>query len=132
MFFVMVGVSLNLNTVDWSAPFVWQLAGLLMVVAIAGKWLAGFATREPRFVQTVIGLSMIPRGEVGLIFAQLGFANAILSTEPYAALRIVIHYTSVGRIPRYPPLHAQAIFKAMPDKRSGYSHIQQSNMYPFM
>lgn len=62
LFFVMVGVSLNLNTVDWSAPFVWQLAGLLMLVAIAGKWLAGFAIKEPRFVQTVIGLSMIPRG----------------------------------------------------------------------
>ncbi|MBT9613625.1 MAG: cation:proton antiporter [Burkholderiales bacterium] len=95
MFFVMVGVSLNLNTVNWSAPFVWQLAGLLIVVAIAGKWLAGFAIREPRFVQTVIGLSMIPRGEVGLIFAQLGFANAILNAELYAALLIVISLTTL-------------------------------------
>jgi Kef-type K+ transport system membrane component KefB len=95
LFFVMVGVSLNLNTVDWSAPFVWQLAGLLMVVAIAGKWLAGFAIKEPRFVQTVIGLSMIPRGEVGLIFAQLGFANGILNAELYAALLIVISLTTL-------------------------------------
>lgn len=95
LFFVMVGVSLNLNTVDWSAPFVWQLAGLLMLVAIAGKWLAGFAIREPRFVQNVIGLSMIPRGEVGLIFAQLGFSNAILNAELYAALLIVISLTTL-------------------------------------
>ena len=95
LFFVMVGVSLDLNTVNWSAPFVWQLAGLLMVVAIAGKWLAGFAIKEPRFVQTVIGLSMIPRGEVGLIFAQLGFANGILNAELYAALLIVISLTTL-------------------------------------
>ena len=95
LFFVMVGVSLNLNAVDWSRPLVWQLAGLLMLVAIAGKWLAGFAIREPRFVQTVIGLSMIPRGEVGLIFAQLGFTNAILNAELYAALLIVISLTTL-------------------------------------
>lgn len=95
MFFVMVGVSLNLKTVDWSQPFVWQLAAVLMVVAIAGKWVAGFVIREPRFVQTVVGLSMIPRGEVGLIFAQLGFSNAILNAELYAALLIVISLTTL-------------------------------------
>lgn len=95
MFFVMVGVSLDLNTVNWSAPFVWQLAGLLIVVAIAGKWVAGFAIDEPRFVQNVIGLSMIPRGEVGLIFAQLGYANQILNPELYAAMLIVICLTTL-------------------------------------
>ena len=95
LFFVMVGVSLNLKTVDWSAPFVWQLSALLMFVAIAGKWLAGFAIRESRFVQTVVGLSMIPRGEVGLIFAQLGFEKGILSSELYAAMLIVISLTTL-------------------------------------
>jgi len=110
MFFVMVGVSLNLNAVDWSAPFVWQLAGLLMVVAIVGKWLAGFAIREPRFVQTVIGLSMIPRGEVGLIFAQLGFANGILNAELYAALLIVISLTTL-----LPPFALKWFYRCLPD-----------------
>ncbi len=95
MFFVMVGVSLNLRAVDWGSPLVWQLSLALAAVAVAGKWVAGFCIRESRLRQSVIGLSMIPRGEVGLIFAQLGYSNGILNGELYAALLIVIALTTV-------------------------------------
>jgi Kef-type K+ transport system membrane component KefB len=96
MFFVMVGVSLNLNTVDWSSPRVWQLGGSLIAVAFIGKIAAGFFIQETRFRQMAIGLSMVPRGEVGLIFAQLGLNQGILDAETYAALLIVIAITTVA------------------------------------
>jgi Kef-type K+ transport system membrane component KefB len=96
MFFVMVGVSLNLNTVDWSSPHVWQLGGALIAVGFIGKIAAGFFISETRFHQMAIGLSMVPRGEVGLIFAQLGLNQKILDTETYAALLIVIAITTVA------------------------------------
>jgi len=96
MFFVMVGVSLNLNTVDWSSPRVWQLGGALIAVAFIGKIAAGFFISETRFRQMAIGLSMVPRGEVGLIFAQLGLNQKILDAETYAALLIVIAITTVA------------------------------------
>ena len=95
LFFVMVGVSLNLNAVDWSSAFVWELAGTLLLVAFIGKFAAGFFIREPRHNQMAIGLAMIPRGEVGLIFAQLGFSQGILDGELYAALLIVIALTTM-------------------------------------
>jgi Kef-type K+ transport system membrane component KefB len=96
LFFVMVGVSLNLSAIDWGSPRVWQLGGALVVVAFCGKLAAGFCIREPRFRQAAIGLSMIPRGEVGLIFAQLGLEQGILDAETYAALLIVIAITTVA------------------------------------
>lgn len=96
LFFVMVGVSLNLSAVDWSSSFVWMLAGSLLLVAFAGKFAAGFFIKEPRHNQVAIGLSMIPRGEVGLIFAQLGFSQGILSGELYAAMLIVIALTTMS------------------------------------
>ncbi len=96
LFFVMVGVSLNLNAVDWSSAFVWALAGTLLLVAFIGKFAAGFFIREPRRNQAAIGLAMIPRGEVGLIFAQLGFSQGILNGELYAALLIVIALTTMA------------------------------------
>jgi Kef-type K+ transport system membrane component KefB len=96
MFFVMVGVSLNLNTVDWSSPHVWQLGGALIAVGFIGKIAAGFFISETRFRQMAIGLSMVPRGEVGLIFAQLGLNQGILDAETYAALLIVIAITTVA------------------------------------
>jgi Kef-type K+ transport system membrane component KefB len=94
LFFVMVGVSLNLSKIDWSSSFIWGLAGSLLLVAFLGKLAAGFFIKEPRRNQIVIGLSMIPRGEVGLIFAQLGFSQGILNGELYAALLIVIALTT--------------------------------------
>lgn len=96
LFFVMVGVSLNLNTVDWSSGFVWQLGGLLLLVAFIGKLAAGFFIKEPRANQIAIGLAMIPRGEVGLIFAQLGLAQGILDISLYAALLLVIALTTLA------------------------------------
>jgi Kef-type K+ transport system membrane component KefB len=50
---------------------------------------ASWATRG------IIGLSMIPRGEVGLIFAELGRASDIFSNEIYAGLVIVIAITTL-------------------------------------
>ena len=96
LFFVMVGVSLNLKAVDWSSAFIWGLAGMLLLVAFSGKFAAGFFIRESRCNQVAIGLSMVPRGEVGLIFAQLGFSQGILNGELYAALLIVIALTTVS------------------------------------
>jgi len=96
MFFVMVGVSLNLKAIDWGSAFIWELAAALLLVALIGKFAAGFFIREPRRNQIAIGLSMIPRGEVGLIFAQLGFSQGILSGELYAALLIVIALTTMA------------------------------------
>lgn len=95
LFFVMVGVSLNLSEINWDSAFIWGLAGSLLLVAFLGKFAAGFFIREPRRNQVAIGLSMIPRGEVGLIFAQLGFSQNILSGELYATLLIVVALTTL-------------------------------------
>lgn len=95
LFFVMVGVSLNLSEINWGSPTIWGLAGSLLLVAFVGKFAAGFFIREPRQNQIAIGFSMIPRGEVGLIFAQLGFSQGILNGELYAALLIVIAITTM-------------------------------------
>jgi len=96
MFFVMVGVSLNLKDINWGSAFIWGLAGTLLVVAFVSKFASGFLIREPRRNKVAIGLSMVPRGEVGLIFAQLGFSQNILNSELYAALLIVIALTTVS------------------------------------
>lgn len=96
LFFVMVGVSLNLNAVNWASSFIWGLAGLLLLAAFMGKLAAGFCIREPRTTQFAIGMAMIPRGEVGLIFAQLGLNQQILSGDLYAAMLIVIALTTMA------------------------------------
>jgi Kef-type K+ transport system membrane component KefB len=51
--------------------------------------------KEPWAERWVIGMAMIPRGEVGLIFAELGRISEIFSNEIYAGMVIVIALTTL-------------------------------------
>lgn len=95
IFFVMVGLSLNFRTIDWGSPFIWTFSLTLFALGVVGKVLAGFLIREPRAMQFLIGLAMVPRGEVGLIFAELGRSSGIFNGEIYAAMVIVIALTTL-------------------------------------
>ncbi len=96
IFFVTVGLSLNLREINWQSGFIWLLSLSLILAAIIGKLLSGFLLlKEKRWMKWAIGLAMIPRGEVGLIFAELGRTNQILDNDLYAALIIVIAVTTI-------------------------------------
>jgi len=95
IFFVMVGLSLNLRAIDWSSSFIWSFSLSLFVLAVAGKLFAAFLISENNHTRIAIGLAMIPRGEVGLIFAELGRASGIFDNETYAAMVIVIALTTL-------------------------------------
>jgi Kef-type K+ transport system membrane component KefB len=95
IFFVFVGLSLNLREIDWSSPFIWMFSLSLLVAAITGKLVGAFLIKESWLIRWVIGLAMIPRGEVGLIFAELGRVSGIFNNEIYAGMVIVIALTTL-------------------------------------
>jgi Kef-type K+ transport system membrane component KefB len=95
IFFVMVGLSLNLREIDWSSPFIWLFSLSLLVAAVAGKLFGALLVRENWPVRWMIGTAMIPRGEVGLIFAELGRESGVFSNEVYAGMVIVIALTTL-------------------------------------
>jgi Kef-type K+ transport system membrane component KefB len=95
IFFVFVGLSLNLREIDWGSPFIWGFSLSLLVAAIVGKLVGALLIKEPWAARWVIGMAMIPRGEVGLIFAELGRVSEIFSNEIYAGMVIVIALTTL-------------------------------------
>lgn len=96
IFFVTVGLSLDLHRVDWGSGFVWLFSLSLVVVAIAGKVAGGFMLiREHWLMRSAIGMAMVPRGEVGLIFAELGRTAGVFDDATYAAMILVIAYTTL-------------------------------------
>ncbi len=95
IFFVMVGLSLDLSAVDWSSPFIWVFSIAVTVVAIAGKLIGGLLVPENRFTRVAVGMAMVPRGEVGLIFAELGRVSGVFDHEVYAGMIIVVAYTTL-------------------------------------
>jgi len=95
IFFVFVGLSLNLREIDWGSPFIWGFSLSLLVAAIVGKLVGALLIKEPWIARWLIGMAMIPRGEVGLIFAELGRISEIFSNEIYAGMVIVIALTTL-------------------------------------
>lgn len=96
IFFVAIGLSLDLRNVKWGSSFIWILSGSLILAAIIGKLISPFFLKgESRIKQFIIGTAMIPRGEVGLIFANVGLNAGVLKDEVYAAIIFVITITTL-------------------------------------
>jgi len=96
IFFITVGLSLDLRQVDWGSAFVWLFSISLGFVAIAGKVAGGYLLyREHWLMRSAIGIAMVPRGEVGLIFAELGRSAGVFDNATYAAMVLVIVYTTL-------------------------------------
>lgn len=96
IFFVAIGLSLDLRTVNWGSSYIWILCSCLISAAIIGKLFSAFFLKgESRIMQLIIGTAMIPRGEVGLIFANVGLNAGVLKDEVYAAIILVITITTL-------------------------------------
>ncbi len=107
IFFVMVGLSMNLRVIDFSSTEFWFLVFVFLSIAVLGKYLGAFLLRKTSALKkALIGISMVPRGEVGLIFAEVGRVNGILDNEIYAVLIFVIIVTTV-----VPPFILKWLFK---------------------
>jgi Kef-type K+ transport system membrane component KefB len=95
IFFVTVGLSLNLRHIDWSSPFIWIFALSFFVVAVLAKFAGALLIQATSLQRLAIGMAMVPRGEVGLIFAELGRSTGIFDMEVYAGMVIVIAFTTL-------------------------------------
>jgi Kef-type K+ transport system membrane component KefB len=97
IFFVIVGAAVDvrvLNPFDAANHQTLLIGGLLIVAAVAGKFLAGFAPFWYGGSKTVIGVGMIPRGEVGLIFAQMGLEAGVFDAALFSAVTLMVMVTT--------------------------------------
>ena len=101
VFFVRMGILVHVD--NFLKPGVLGFAALLTAAAIVGKWACGLAV--PRGVSPVtVGLGMMPRGEVGLIFAGIGASlvldgRPVVNPETYAAAVFMVVVTTMATPP---------------------------------
>jgi Kef-type K+ transport system membrane component KefB len=96
IFFVAIGAQVDvryLNPADASNRPALLLALGLIVVGSLGKFAAGWAAWG-RVRRSFIGAGMIPRGEVGLIFAQIGKQNGALPEPAFVAVVVAVFATT--------------------------------------
>jgi Kef-type K+ transport system membrane component KefB len=96
IFFVVVGLSLDFSAIDWTSSFIWTFSLLMGAIAIIGKLLGPWLIRMSVPMRLAIGMAMVPRGEVGLVFAELGRATGVFDAAVYAGMVLVIAYTTLA------------------------------------
>lgn len=98
IFFVCVGAKTDLSVLNPAVPSNREgliIATFLILVAILGKVITGFTVfGQPDLNKLAIGVGMIPRGEVGLVFAGVGSASGALSEATEAAIIVMVITTT--------------------------------------
>jgi Kef-type K+ transport system membrane component KefB len=98
IFFVVVGARTDVSVLNPFVPANQEgliIASFLVVVAIVGKVVTGLAVfGQPGINRLAIGVGMIPRGEVGLVFAGVGSTTGILTKSLNAAIIVMVIITT--------------------------------------
>ncbi len=97
IFFIFVGAAVDvrlLNPFDGENIPILIIALVLFLVAILGKIISGLGVLKKGIKRSVIGIGMIPRGEVGLIFAQVGLTSGVFSSRLFSAVTVMVMLTT--------------------------------------
>jgi Kef-type K+ transport system membrane component KefB len=104
IFFVLMGVQVKLES--FLDGQVLTMALGLIAAAMAGKVISGWgAGRGMR--RLAVGIGMMPRGEVGLIFASIGKSLGVISDALFSALVLMVIVTTLAT----PPLLKHALLR---------------------
>jgi Kef-type K+ transport system membrane component KefB len=106
IFFVLTGAAVDLSVLG--DPDAMLLAGALIVAAVVGKQACALVAFGPDVHKLSVGIGMIPRGEVGLIFAAQGAALGVVTSTAYAAIVIMVMFTTMVT----PPVLAWSLRRA--------------------
>ncbi|MFO1535613.1 MAG: cation:proton antiporter [Thermoplasmatota archaeon] len=95
LFFVTLGMHVEVGELARNAGPVLLLGTLLAAVAVAAKLACGWGVVKGQAQRLTVGVGMVPRGEVGLIFASLGLSAGLLANWQYALLLYVVLVTTL-------------------------------------
>lgn len=95
VFFVTIGMKVEPARLDPFGPDAQLgIAMLLTVVAVVSKLATGLAVYRKAVRRWPVGVGMVPRGEVGLIFAAAGLGAGVIGEGLYSALVVAVMLTT--------------------------------------
>jgi len=107
IFFILMGIQVKLESfMSWPVVIV---AGGLLIAAIIGKLLSGFGASR-KVDRLIVGIGMLPRGEVGLVFAAIGRTLGVIDDALFSAVVLMVIVTT---------LIAPPLLKVAVNRRSG-------------
>ncbi|MCA9333119.1 cation:proton antiporter [Candidatus Saccharibacteria bacterium] len=110
VFFVYTGLQIDFGSL--LNPSLYVTAVIISIFAVIGKVVAGIAAKGSWNEKLLVGMSMVPRGEVGLLFAAVGKSLGVLSTEMFSVIILVVIITTFLA----PPLIKKIAQRTYPEK----------------
>ena len=96
IFFILMGIQVKLEAfMSW--PVI-TVAGGLLVAAIIGKLVSGLGASKP-VNKLIVGIGMMPRGEVGLVFAAIGRTLGVIDDAIFSAIVLMVMVTTLAAPP---------------------------------
>jgi Kef-type K+ transport system membrane component KefB len=113
LFFLLMGMRVDLRS--FASPGVLGFATLITLAAIVGKQVCGLGVLDRGVDRLVVGIGMIPRGEVELIFAGFGTTlmlegRPVFSQSQFSAVVLMVMLTTFLT----PPLLKAAFARRQP------------------
>lgn len=93
IFFATVGAAVDLRAL--SNPRSLGIGLALIVCGVIGKVIAGYVPWWFRGRKLLVGTAMVPRGEVGLIFAQMGLSTGAIDPGLFGAIMLMVLVTTL-------------------------------------
>ena len=95
IFFLFIGTQVDVRTL--TDPQVLLAGALISLLAVVGKLVAGLGVLSKGVSRRIVGVGMVPRGEVGLIFAALGASElrAVVSAGDNAIVVLMVVVTTL-------------------------------------
>lgn len=95
VFFAMVGVKLEIGLLANSTVLI--NGGILSIIAVATKLLGGYlgALSQGKKDAWLVGMGMVPRGEVGLIVAGIGLSYGVINKVAFAEVILMVLVTTL-------------------------------------
>jgi len=121
IFFVLMGVQVRLET--FADLSILGVAGALTLAAIIGKQACSLGVLDKGLDRLTVGVGMIPRGEVGLIFASIGKSLRVIDDGTFSAVVIMVIVTTLIT----PPMLKFTLARW---ERRGSHHGQAANLPP--
>ncbi len=92
LFFMLIGIQVKIET--FFNGHVLLIAASLIVAAVLGKLISGLGANR-KDDRLLIGIGMLPRGEVGLVFASIGRTLGVISDELFSAIILMVIVTTI-------------------------------------
>lgn len=96
LFFVVLGMRIDVGEAAANLRPVLAIGLGLTLLAILGKLACGWGVVRAQADRLLVGIGMVPRGEVGLLFAGLGLATGLVANWQYAALLVMVFLTTLA------------------------------------